>query len=155
MVVNTHGELGKVITLQEHFSEKGVEFMNTDRAKHSRVTAIVSLALLLGSILMLVFTGVLPSGTPDGVFLFLLVLAGAMQIAAFVLGIIAVKYKPSGWSITALVLSIVVIVLEILFVAFTIWVIVASCNAMVDYFDSPEFQRTLDGCASMGFIIGR
>lgn len=129
--------------------------MNNDKAKYSRIMAIISLALLPGSFLMLFLTDLIPSGAPDGVFLAMLGLAAAMQIAAFVLGIIAVKYKPSGWSITALVLSIVVIVLEILFIALTVWVIVSSCNAMIDYYESPEFRRTLDGCASMGFIMRR
>lgn len=129
--------------------------MNTDRAKYSRITAIISLALMPGSFLMFFLMDLIPAEAPDGVFLMMLGLVGAMQIAAFVLGIIAVKYKPSGLSITALVISIVVIVLEILFVAFTVWVMVASCNAMMNYFESPEFQHTLDGCASMGFITGK
>ncbi len=129
--------------------------MDMDRAEHSKITAIISLALLQGSILMVVLSGVLPSGTPDVAFTILVALAGAMQIAAFVLGIIAVKYKPSGLSITALVLSIVVIVLEVLFIALTIWMIMAACGATVDFLESPELRETLDGCASMGAMLWR
>lgn len=134
--------------------------MNTDRAKYSKIMAIISLSLVPGSILLLVLTGILPSdimspAVEDVIYPILLGLAGAMQIAAFVLGIIAVKYKPSGWSITALVISIVVIVLEVVFVAMTIWMLMAACNAMVDFFESPELRETLDGCASMGTLLWR
>ena len=134
--------------------------MNTDRAKYSKIMAIISLSLVPGSILLLVLTGILPSdimspAVEDVIYPILLGLAGAMQIAAFVLGIIAVKYRPSGWSITALVISIVVIVLEVVFVAMTIWMLVAACNAMVDFFESPELRETLDGCASMGTLLWR
>ena len=132
--------------------------MNTDRAKYSKIMAIISLSLVPGSILLLVLTGILPSdimspAVEDVIYPILLGLAGAMQIAAFVLGIIAVKYKPSGWSITALVISIVVIVVEVVFVAMTIWMFMAACNAMVDFLESPELRETLDGCASMGALL--
>lgn len=134
--------------------------MNNDRAKYSKIMAIISLALVPGSILLLVLTSILPSdimspAVEDVVYTILLGNAGAMQIAAFVLGIIAVKYKPSGWSITALVISIVVIVLEVVFVAMTIWMIMTACNAMIDFFESPELRETLDGCASMGTLLWR
>jgi len=134
--------------------------MNTDRAKYSKITAIISLALLPGSILLLMLTWNLPSDimsleTADVVYPMLLGFAGVMQIAAFILGIIAVKYKPSGLSITALVLSIVVIVLEVVFVAMTIWLIITACNAVADFFGSPEWGETLEGCASMGTLLWR
>lgn len=134
--------------------------MNNDRAKYSKIMAIISLALVPGSILLLVLTSILPSdimspAVEDVVYTILFGIAGAMQIAAFVLGIIAVKYKPSGWSITALVISIVVIVLEVVFVAMTIWMIMTACNAMIDFFESPELRETLDGCASMGTLLWR
>ena len=134
--------------------------MNNDRAKYSKIMAIISLALVPGSILLLVLSSVIPAdflspATEDAVYLTLFGVACAMQIAAFVLGIIAVKYKPSGWSITALVISIVVIVLEVVFVAMTIWMIMTACNAMIDFFESPELRETLDGCASMGTLLWR
>lgn len=134
--------------------------MNNDRAKYSKIMAIISLALVPGSILLLVLTSILPfdimsPAVEDVVYTILFGIAGAMQIAAFVLGIIAVKYKPSGWSITALVISIVVIVLEVVFVAMTIWMIMTACNAMIDFFESPELRETLDGCASMGTLLWR
>ena len=134
--------------------------MNNDRAKYSKIMAIISLALVPGSILLLVLSSVIPAdflspATEDAVYLTLFGVACAMQIAAFVLGIIAVKYKPSGLSITALVISIVVIVLEVVFVAMTIWMIMTACNAMIDFFESPELRETLDGCASMGTLLWR
>ncbi len=134
--------------------------MTNDKAKYSNIMAIISLAFVPASIFLLVLSGmipsdVLPEGAEDIVYLVLFGLAAAMQIAAFVLGIIAVKYKPSGLSITALVISIVVIVLEVVFVAMTIWMIMAACNAMVDFFESPELRETLDGCASMGTLLWR
>lgn len=134
--------------------------MNTDRAKYSKNMAIISLVFVPGSILLLVLSSVIPAEflppvAEDVIYLTLFGLACAMQIAAFVLGIIAVKYKPSGLSITALVISIVVIVLEVVFVAMTIWMIMAACNALVDFFDSPELRETLDGCASMGTLLWR
>lgn len=131
--------------------------MNTENVKVSKITAIISLALIPGSFLMFILLGLVSDAAPDEIYLVMLGLAIAMQIASFVLGIIAVKLKPSGLSITALVISIVVIVLEVLYVAFTIWVIYMACNALmmpIENTDS-EFWRMVDGCATMGFILGK
>lgn len=126
--------------------------MMDKQSKNATVLAIISLSLLAGSFLILPLLDVIGNCFGEVASEWMIVVFLMMQVASLVLSIIAMKYKTNAIAIISLVFSIVVIVLEIVFVALLIWTIGMACSALAGEVNNPgsEFWQIIQGCGEIG-----
>lgn len=126
--------------------------MQEKHLKNAKRFAIISLSLMAGSFCLIFLFNLMPSIMQDTVGAVMMGSFCMMQIASFVLGILAVKEKPGALSIVALVVSATIIVLEILFIVFLIWSISMACGAIGYELGMPDsgFWHAVHGCGEIG-----
>lgn len=114
--------------------------------------SIISLSLMAGSFLLAFLFNLLPFNAQDILGAIFLGTFCMMQIAALVLGILAVKEKAGALSIVALVVSAAVILLEIFFIVLFLWSMYMACGAIGYQLNAPdsELWDMIHGCGEIG-----